>query len=75
MLILTEVNINEIYEDIILVNIAFYIPMGSFNNHMDMILHLFYPLPPSTWTFFTLYVDKYELILDPPPPSSCPRGY
>ena len=45
MLILTEVNINEIYEDIILVNIAFYIPMGSFNNHMDMILHLLPPAP------------------------------
>ena len=35
------------------------IPKGTFNNHVDKILMIFYPLPPSVDIFYVLNVDKF----------------
>ena len=46
----------------------------SFNNYVDIILPFFDHLPTSTWTFFTLNVEKWRF-LDHLSTSSCPRSY
>ena len=49
-----------------------FLPWGPFNNYVDKILTLFdyLPtyLPTSTWTFFTLNVDKKKHFLTTYPP-------
>ena len=48
---------------------------GSFNNHVDMILTIFYPLPPlggQIWTFLTPFsyvqMDLVDIYQPPSPP-------
>ena len=41
---------------------------GSFKNYVDKILTIFDYLPTSTWTFFTLNVDKMKHFLTTYPP-------
>ena len=52
---------------------GFHATLGSFNNHVDISLPLFYQLPISTWTFFTLNVEL--VFFDPLPASSCARSF
>ena len=44
------------------------LPKGPFKNYVDKILTIFDYLPTSTWTFFTLNVDKKKHFLTTYPP-------
>ena len=44
------------------------VPKGPFKSYVDKILTIFDYLPTSTWTFFTLNVDKKKHFLTTYPP-------
>ena len=44
------------------------VPKGPFKSYVDKILTIFDYLPTSTWTFFTLNVDKKKHFLITYPP-------
>ena len=47
---------------------SFFLGKGPFKNYVDKILTIFDYLPTSTWTFFTLNVDKKKHFLTTYPP-------